>query len=81
MSEENVKGTFEKIGGRIKEAAGALTGDEKLKSEGQFDQAKGGVHQAWGDVKDAAKDLASRLHESTVKTEDAPVVTDRSDLP
>jgi uncharacterized protein YjbJ (UPF0337 family) len=69
MSEEHVKGGFEKVGGRIKEAVGALAGDERLKAEGQFDQVKGGAHQAWGDVKDAAKDLAARLHQNTVKGE------------
>ena len=69
MSEEHVKGGVEKVGGRIKEAVGALAGDESLKAEGQFDQVKGGAHQAWGDVKDAAKDLAARLHQNTVKSE------------
>ena len=69
MSEEHVKGSLEKVGGRIKEAAGALTGNERLKSEGQFDQVKGGVHQAWGDVKDAAKDLAARAHNTAVREE------------
>jgi uncharacterized protein YjbJ (UPF0337 family) len=62
MSEEHVKGGLKKAGGRIKEAAGALVGDERLKAQGQFDQLKGGAHQAWGDVKDAAKDLAARLN-------------------
>jgi uncharacterized protein YjbJ (UPF0337 family) len=69
MSEDHVKGGFEKVGGRIKEAVGALAGDERLKAEGQFDQVKGGAHQAWGDVKDAAKDLAARLHQNTIKGE------------
>ena len=69
MSEEHVKGGVEKVGGRIKEAVGALAGNERLKAEGQFDQVKGGAHQAWGDVKDAAKDLAARLHQNTVKSE------------
>jgi uncharacterized protein YjbJ (UPF0337 family) len=40
MSEEHVKGGLEKVGGRIKEAAGALVGDERLKAEGQFDQVR-----------------------------------------
>jgi uncharacterized protein YjbJ (UPF0337 family) len=57
MSEEHIKGGLEKAGGRIKEAAGTLTGNERLKSEGRLDQVKGGAHQALGDVKDAAKDL------------------------
>jgi uncharacterized protein YjbJ (UPF0337 family) len=65
MSEEHVKGGLEKAGGRIKEAAGALVGNERLKSEGQLDQVKGGAHQAWGDVKDAAKDVAAKVKGGT----------------
>jgi uncharacterized protein YjbJ (UPF0337 family) len=64
MSEEHVKGGLEKAGGRIKEAAGALTGNERLKSEGQLDQVKGSAHQAWGDVKDAAKNLVRQTREN-----------------
>jgi uncharacterized protein YjbJ (UPF0337 family) len=64
MSEEHVKGGLEKVGGRIKEAVGALVGNKRLKAEGQFDQVKGGAHQAWGGVKDVAKDLAARLKET-----------------
>jgi uncharacterized protein YjbJ (UPF0337 family) len=82
MSEEHVKGGLEKVGGRIKEAAGALVGDERLKAEGQFDQVKGGAHQAWGDVKDAAKDLAARVHENTErKTATERDALNREDLP
>ncbi len=69
MSEEHVKGSLEKVGGRIKEAAGALVGDKRLKTEGQLDQVKGGVHQAWGDVKDAARDLTDRAHRTTTARE------------
>ncbi len=64
MSEEHVKGGLEKAGGRIKEAAGALTGNERLKSEGQMDQVKGSAHQVWGDVKDAAKDLVGQTRKN-----------------
>jgi uncharacterized protein YjbJ (UPF0337 family) len=80
MSEEHVKGGLEKVGGRIKEAAGALVGDERLKAEGQLDQVKGGAHQAWGDVKDAAKNLADRAHGARVKGETA-VDRDTTELP
>jgi uncharacterized protein YjbJ (UPF0337 family) len=70
MSEEHVKGGLEKAGGRIKEAAGALVGNERLKSEGQLDQVKGGAHQAWGDVKDTAKDLAAKVKGGTAVDRD-----------
>lgn len=48
--------------GRVKEAAGALTGDDDLKAEGQADQASAKAKQALDDVaetaKDAVKDVA-----------------------
>ncbi len=34
-------GQTDKLKGRVKEAAGALTGDAKLKREGKLDQAAG----------------------------------------
>jgi uncharacterized protein YjbJ (UPF0337 family) len=39
-------GKSEEIKGRIKEAAGALTDDDKLRREGRLDQATGKVKQA-----------------------------------
>lgn len=58
MNSEHVKGAAEKGEGKIKEAAGHVTGDKKLESEGKVDQVKGAVHGAIGDVKDAAKDAS-----------------------
>jgi uncharacterized protein YjbJ (UPF0337 family) len=42
--------------GRIKQAAGVLTGDKKLESEGQADEAKGKLKGAVEDFKHAVKD-------------------------
>jgi uncharacterized protein YjbJ (UPF0337 family) len=72
MSEEHVKGGLEKAGGRIKEAAGAITGNERLKSEGQLDQVKGGARQAWGDVKDAASNLVNDTRETRDRDPELP---------
>jgi uncharacterized protein YjbJ (UPF0337 family) len=47
--------TIDKAKGRAKEAAGALTGDRKLKSEGKLDQATGKVKDAVEHVSDKAK--------------------------
>ena len=46
--------------GRIKEAAGDLTGDEDLEREGKVDQATGKVKDAVGDVSDKVKDTISK---------------------
>jgi len=41
-----MKGSTEVAKGRIEEAAGALTGNDKLRARGQTDQAVGHVKQA-----------------------------------
>ena len=45
--------------GRVKEAAGDLTGDKDLQNEGKVDQATGKVKDAVGDVSDKVKDTVS----------------------
>jgi uncharacterized protein YjbJ (UPF0337 family) len=45
--------------GRVKEAAGALTGDKDLKQEGKSDQLGAKVKDKVGDAVDAVKD---KLH-------------------
>jgi len=48
-------GTSDKIKGRVKEAAGALTDNPRLKQEGRKDQAVGKVKEAVDRVIDKAK--------------------------
>jgi uncharacterized protein YjbJ (UPF0337 family) len=48
-------GTTDKVKGRVKEAAGALTDDKKLKNEGKLDQAVGKVKNAAEKALDKAK--------------------------
>ena len=43
--------------GRLKEAGGALTGDDSLKNEGKVDQATGTVKDKVGDASDKIKDV------------------------
>jgi uncharacterized protein YjbJ (UPF0337 family) len=50
-----MSGTSDKIKGRVKEAAGALTNNKKLKNEGKIDQAAGKVKSAVGKIVDKAK--------------------------
>jgi uncharacterized protein YjbJ (UPF0337 family) len=42
--------------GRIKEAAGSLTGDDSLKNEGKVDRASGTVKDKVGDAADKVKE-------------------------
>ncbi|MEO8362596.1 MAG: CsbD family protein [Vicinamibacteria bacterium] len=48
-------GKTDELKGRVKEAAGALTGDAKLKREGRLDQATGSAKQAAEKVIDKVK--------------------------
>ncbi|ANF53619.1 CsbD-like protein [Brevundimonas naejangsanensis] len=52
---DRIEGAAKNMGGKIKEAAGRVTGDEKLKAEGRADQVEGKVQNAVGGVKDALK--------------------------
>jgi uncharacterized protein YjbJ (UPF0337 family) len=55
MDKDRVKGTATNVGGKVKEGAGKVSGDQKLKKEGVVDQAKGKVQNAFGGFKDAIK--------------------------
>ena len=50
-------GTADETKGRLKEAAGDLTGDQDLKDEGKVDKASGKAKGAIGAVADKAKKL------------------------
>jgi uncharacterized protein YjbJ (UPF0337 family) len=55
MDKEHVKAAADTVVGKAKEVVGHLTGNEKLEIEGKIDQAKGSIHNAVGDAKDAGK--------------------------
>ena len=47
---------IDKVKGKIKQTAGAATGDKKLEAKGKLDQAKGNVKGAVEEVKHAVKE-------------------------
>jgi uncharacterized protein YjbJ (UPF0337 family) len=51
-----MSGKAEEIKGRVKEAAGAITNDERLKQEGRIDQASGKIKQATEHVVNKVRD-------------------------
>ena len=53
-------GTFDDGKGRLKEAAGDLTGDKDLQREGKVDQASGTVKDAVGGAADKVKDVLGK---------------------
>jgi uncharacterized protein YjbJ (UPF0337 family) len=52
MDQDRIKGAADQTKGAVKEAAGKVTGDTKLKVEGQLDKAKGQVESTVGQAKD-----------------------------
>jgi len=56
VDNDRVKGAVDQAKGAVKEAAGNLTGDAKLKGEGAADKAAGKVQSSVGGAKDAARD-------------------------
>lgn len=65
--------------GRLKEAAGALTGNDKLKADGAADQAEAGVEDLAGDVASKAGELASQAGAYAASLKDAFVEGTRED--
>jgi len=56
-------GKTDQIKGRVKQAAGVLTGDKRLEREGKLDRAV-------GNVKEKAGELADDVEETTEKVVD-----------
>lgn len=57
VDNDRTEGSLKQTGGRLKEGAGGLLGDEKLKREGQSDQGEGKFQNAWGSLKDKAREV------------------------
>jgi uncharacterized protein YjbJ (UPF0337 family) len=51
----------EEIKGRLKEAAGAITDNDKLRQEGKVDQASGKLKQAAEKAIDKVKDAVKKI--------------------
>jgi len=58
-----MSGKSDEFKGRTEEAAGALTGDNKLRRKGKVDQATGKVKQAVEKVVDKAKQAVKNLRD------------------
>ena len=56
IDEDRTEGSAKQMGGELKEGAGKLFGDAKMKHEGQADQAEGKLQNAWGSAKDEARE-------------------------
>jgi uncharacterized protein YjbJ (UPF0337 family) len=55
MDKDRVKGSAQQAKGAVKEAAGKVTGDAKLQSEGKTDKVAGKIRNAIGGLKDSIR--------------------------
>jgi uncharacterized protein YjbJ (UPF0337 family) len=60
MHKDEAAGLGKQAKGAVKDAAGRLTGNEKLQAEGKLDKAEGKLQQKVGEVKDDARDALKR---------------------
>jgi uncharacterized protein YjbJ (UPF0337 family) len=49
-NEDEVKGKFENLKGRVKEAIGTVTGDKKLEAEGAVERVGGAAREKVGEI-------------------------------
>ena len=61
MDEDRVKGSASDIGGKVKDAAGGLLGDNKMQAEGKADQVSGQLQNAYGSAKDTVREGADTV--------------------
>jgi uncharacterized protein YjbJ (UPF0337 family) len=61
MNKDQVKGVAEQAKGKVKEAAGDLTGNKSLERKGEAEQIKGKVQKNYGDAKENVKDGIDKL--------------------
>jgi uncharacterized protein YjbJ (UPF0337 family) len=62
MDKDRIEGLAQQGKGKLKEAAGKVLGDEKLKTEGKIDQAEGKIRNTVGGMKDAIRDADKTHH-------------------
>ena len=56
VSDSSIKGKFDELAGKAKQAFGDATGDQSVANRGATQEVKGHGEQAWGSVKEAVHD-------------------------
>ena len=70
VDENEIEGTLTEGVGKLKDAAGGLTGDTSTQAEGKVDQLKGKAQAQYGDLLDQAKD---QVEDVTALMRDQPL--------
>ena len=70
VDENQIDGTLTEGVGKLKDAAGGLTGDTSTQAEGKLDQLQGKAQAQYGDLLEQAKD---QLEDATALMRDQPL--------
>jgi uncharacterized protein YjbJ (UPF0337 family) len=62
MDKDRLKGMAQQGKGTMKEAAGKIMGDEKLRTEGKMEKAEGKIRDTIGGIKDSLRDADKPHH-------------------
>ena len=64
LNENEIKGTVDQAKGKVKQAVGTLTGNDRLKAEGQTDEVVGKVESAVGGAVRKVDDATTRIRKA-----------------
>ena len=70
MDENRLSGTAKKLGGKVEEGLGRVTGDAKTQGEGQLKQAEGSIQDLYGQAIDSAGDTIELAKMTATSAED-----------
>jgi uncharacterized protein YjbJ (UPF0337 family) len=69
MNDSKATGMMDEAKGKLEQAFGNATGNEKVANEGAADEVKGHAEQTWGSVKDTAHDISQSNSANDTSTE------------
>ena len=70
MDENRLSGTAKKLGGKVEEGLGRVTGDAKTQAEGRLKQAEGSIQDLYGQAIDSAGDTIELAKMTATSAED-----------
>jgi uncharacterized protein YjbJ (UPF0337 family) len=76
MDKDRIKGKMDEVAGRAKRQVGEWTGDKQTQGEGTMKEIKGKAENAWGKIKDGARDVKRDMDRKD-ESMDRDIETDR----
>jgi len=61
MDKDRIKGKAKQVEGRLRDAAGGMTGDTTEQIKGKVEHAEGVIQEEWGKSKDAVRKTSKRI--------------------